>query len=492
MIDIFISYAQTDNVFPRYDSDGWIDWFHRALDARLMQIRGTRASIWRDKTGGIAGNSMLHPAIEEALGQTKLLVTVFSPAYIASEWCRKELQLFKDRSGLGPELHIGTRSRITRVIKLPVKSPSQADTLAEIVDVPGYDFFMRQPDGRPLELTPDGQQFYEKINSVAYDLADVLDAIDARGGKPVAKPVIATTGVKVYLAETSSDVEQQRERLRYELRQFGYTVLPDMNYRYDGDFARHARDDLRQSHASIHVIGASIGVTPDRSRESVVEIQYLAALEEEQNRPIFTRFCWMPSQLEASDADERHAALVARVMNDRRLYRGTLEDFKACLEKNLKTPQPGPAAVQAGRPGSYSVYLIFEPPDADAAKRIEDWLYNEGFDPKTPLRDGTDRERRKIDRDYLKISDAVLIYNGVTNEFWLKKRLSDLEKISGYGRKRPFLARGVVLADPKTPHKERFRERNYITIRGFDQFSPRELDAFASVLRSAANTEAAG
>ena len=120
------------------------------------------------------------------------------------------------------------------------------------------------------------------------------------------------------------------------------------------------------------------------------------------------RFCWMPAALDTSDPDERYAALVARLAGDRALYRGTLEDFKAAIEKALKAPKAYASAPPAGSGDVRSVYLIFEPPDAEAAKRIEDWLYAEGFDLKTPLSEGTDSERRKIDRNYLKISDAVL------------------------------------------------------------------------------------
>jgi hypothetical protein len=55
MADIFISYAHYDNAFQRFGSEGWTDWFHRALDERLTQIRGCGANIWRDKQGPVNG-----------------------------------------------------------------------------------------------------------------------------------------------------------------------------------------------------------------------------------------------------------------------------------------------------------------------------------------------------------------------------------------------------------------------------------------------------
>lgn len=486
MADIFISYAHSDNAFPRFGPDGWIDWLHRAVDARLTQIRGRPTTFWRDATGGIAGNSILSPAIEQAVAQSKVFVAVLSPAYAGSEWCLKELGLFRDqakRSGAG--LRVGTKSRLMQVIKLPIPDKAQLANLSEIVDVTGYEFSTRRPDGRSLELTPEDRPFFEVVNSLAYDLADILDEIDGSSGIRGVAPAV---GVNIYLAETSSDVKAARDHLRHELRQFGYTVLPDGDFEHDSEYGQRVRAALHESRCSVHVIGNNLGPTPERSPDTVVEIQYAAALDEEQNRPSFSRLCWMPPGLDTSDTRDRYQTLIARVSNDRSLYQGSLEDFKASIEKALRAKPPPPTAAAPGN--TRSVYLIFEPGDAEGAKRIEDWLYDEGFDPKTPLSEGSDVERRKIDRDYLKLSDAVLIYHGITNEFWLKKKLNDLEKIAGYGRKRPFLARGVVLADPKTELKERFRDRNYIAIKGFGEFSRSEMETFARVLRGMPGADA--
>jgi hypothetical protein len=241
--------------------------------------------------------------------------------------------------------------------------------------------------------------------------------------------------------------------------------------------------ELAQARLSVHLIGESYGVRPERSEHSIVELQYLAAGEERARRPDFRRIVWLPPGLTA--AEERQRAFVAELQNDDELVVAPLDDLKRIVHAALlPRPEPEPAANGASSSGTKSVYLIVDPPDLAAAQAVDDWLFQQGFDVRRSSASTDKTESRRVHTLHLKSSDGVLIFHGTTLESWLFTKLKELEKVYGQGRsrKRP-LPRAVILADPKRPDKINFRMHEVITVPGFGGFSPAELRAFVERLK---------
>jgi hypothetical protein len=87
--DIFISYAQLDNVPLTSGAKGWISNFHEALEVKLAQLRGAKPKIWRDPK--LRSNDVFAEELVERLGTTAVLLSVLTPRYIISDWCKLEL-----------------------------------------------------------------------------------------------------------------------------------------------------------------------------------------------------------------------------------------------------------------------------------------------------------------------------------------------------------------------------------------------------------------
>ena len=87
--DVFISYAHMDNVPIDQGAEGWITDFHKLLETRLEQTIGHDVKIWRDER--LTGNTEFTPEIESQFPSLKVMVSVITPRYISSDWCRKEL-----------------------------------------------------------------------------------------------------------------------------------------------------------------------------------------------------------------------------------------------------------------------------------------------------------------------------------------------------------------------------------------------------------------
>ncbi len=485
MHDVFISYAHEDNEYPRYGPRGWVERFYEALKARLGGIRSEEeASVFLDQgPSGITGSSMLTPTIKETLSGCGVLVIIVSPAYLASKWCADELKFFRDSAAKTGGLRAGTKTRVLKVLKLPVAPNAFRTGVAELDDAVGYPFCQYRADGKPIELDPPhgdymGTEFGCAINALAYDIDAILQALPGRRQAGSRGP--ADSGIPVYLAETSSDMSEYRERIRQELEQFGCTISPSVQRLPGPDYAEQVKADLAGARLSVHLIGDSYGLIPERSTESIVQMQYQLAGEEHVRRPEFLRMVWMPPGLHLDE--ERQAKFVAALQDDPQLVVTPLEEFKTIVHNQLKPKKPAVAKRDEGAPKS--VYLIFDMPDQDAAKSVDDWLFEHGFEVLKRGPETQGRSQLAMHKEFLKASDGVLIYYGETTDDWLQMNLIEFRKVFATGRKRTPPC-GVVLADPKRPDKEGFRSHfvRYV-IPGFGDFSPDRLEEFVAGLES--------
>ena len=90
--DIFVSYAHLDNETLTREEQGWVSAFDSALQKRVAQLLGRKAEVWRDRK--LQGNDIFGDEIIDQFPKLKIFISIISPRYLESEWCRKELQEF--------------------------------------------------------------------------------------------------------------------------------------------------------------------------------------------------------------------------------------------------------------------------------------------------------------------------------------------------------------------------------------------------------------
>ncbi len=475
MADIFISYTHRDNAKLSDEQHGWVDRFHEALEMRLSTLWGHHADIWRDIKS--QGNDVLTPTIETTVAHASILISVLSPGYVHSQWCTKELNLFCEAAQKAGGLHVGTRSRVVKVIKTPVVRSVEAPygALAESI---GYPFYRLDERGMPWEFDARfgeqaRQQFLARVNELAYDICAMLEILT---GKSSGRTSVApASGMAVYLAETTSDLAPYAEQLRRELEQHGHAVLPDADLGHAPDYAERVTRSLERAAVSIHPIGTSYGVVPEGYHQSILELQYDLAGAESERRPQLIRIPWMlPGNVAA---DERAAAFIEQLQNDPRLLITSVDNLKTSVAEVLAAQKPFAAAI-AERSRAASVYLVAAQCDADGAHACEDALFAGGCEVIRSLYQGSESELRIDHEENLKSCDAIFIYYGAATEFWLRAKLRDLQKAFGYGRQRSFLAAAVALGPPDRLDKRQFRSNEVLVLKAIDGFEPAILGAF--------------
>ncbi len=550
--DIFISYGHLDDETSADELKGWVDLLVERLPAYMKGPLGYAPKVWRDERS-LRGHHLVTGAIKEGIERSLILVPVITPRYVLSDWCRKELAMFcasQSPAGAG-----AFRSRVFKVVKTPLILPHVRDKEPEqLRDMVGYSFYEMQDD-MPVEFSHEAappnkdQRYWDTLRRLAWEITEMLGQLKPDGKMPDAldrapvtntpvtsapvvnapvinAPVVNTTTVSVssvsapastpdgspngdgakpsktvYLAETTSDLSDEREQVRDELRQRGYGVLPEKQQKLPLEsceaLAAAVRADLERCCLSVHFVGAKYGLTTEDDERSVVRVQEELAAERRAAAHDFQRLLWTPREMpsefltpegELKDARQRAylKELPGRIGEGSELLRTSVEDLKTRAVEKLDPPKP-PAPPRPKRQEKFKqVYLICEDGDSDLVWPIKEYLFGQNFEVITWLDNGKGDDLMEYHRKNLKECDAALIYFGGGDEPWVRKNLEDLDKAFGYGREGDWCASAVYVGAPANTQKKQFLTRMVpYVIRNFTEFNPEDLRDFVSDVRAA-------
>ena len=162
----------------------------------------------------------------------------------------------------------------------------------------------------------------------------------------------------------------------------------------------------------------------------------------------------------------------------------SLEDLKTRIHDKLATKKKIDATTN-GNGSRDSVYLICDKPDYDSLQSLQDGLYELGLEPIPPPSGDDETLISQYHKEMLLDCDAVMIHYGSANEMWLRMKLRELQKLAGYGREKPMLAKAIYISAPQTDQKLRFKTHEAMTITNFGDFTPNVLTPFLDQIRQA-------
>jgi hypothetical protein len=484
--NLFISYAHIDNEFFPGGNSGWIDLLHERLEIRLAQLLGKRPTIWRDRK--LKGYEVFDNTIVIELARSAILISVVSPRYVESAYCRSEIENFFRLANEQGRLQLVDKRCVFRVVKTFVPFEQHPTGLKDLLP---YEFYERNEEsGRVYEFDSEigaqgkDKRYWSKFEDLAWDIHELIKYLETPSSS-----IPKSSGATIYLAETTSDLIEQRDKVRRELTQYGHTVLPDKALPLEaGAFQTAVRDYLHSSQLSVHLIGEYYGVIPEKEPErSIVRLQEELAVERGDDAQ-FSRLIWLPPGLQPKD--ERQQKFVLDLQNDFTSHNGSellqvkLEDLKTIIQSKL-TQKPKPLPVNIESEQMIRVYLICDPQDADSVEPLRNCLLERGYETILPLLDGSDAEVFEDHKENLLLCDAVLIFQGRASEGWLRMKLRELLKLPGYGRTAPLLAKAIYIAAPASALKDRFNTLETRVIRNYEDFDPSSLEPFIAQISKA-------
>ena len=493
--DLFISYAHLDDQSLEEDQKGWISKFHRVLEVKISQLMGEQPTIWRDLKLG--GNDVFDEKIVHEFKQARVMISVLSPRYVKSEWCRKELNEYYDSVAQGQGVKVGDKSRIIKVVKTPFDSGEAMERLPKLFEgLLGFEFFETDPDsGRIIEFDEAfgaraKQNYYSRIYDLASEVADLLKVLRSGGSPSVANEEPEAT---IYLATCTTDLQPVREKLAREFKDRGYRVLPDQVLPAERAALQElVSTNLEQSDFAVHLIGARYGVIPEDAQDSLVEIQNRLSASEKGRRASLHRFVWMERGLGSDDARQQRFIEQLQeqpeVLAGAELIEDSLDVFRDCVIQAIKQQRAPEPAIEASEKASgvgSSVYLIYDPVDEEAVCDLEDCLFDAGLEVMIPTLEGEEALVKSAHIEKMIHCDGVIVFYGQSDRSWVDMKLMNLMKAPGYGRTQPFKATAVYLAPPVEKRKARYRTHQAAVIKQEgDQLDPASLGSFIDALKS--------
>jgi hypothetical protein len=505
--DVFISYAHLDDKPLDETAKGWITEFHKLLKTRLEQTIGHDISVWRDEK--LTGNEIFAPEIEAQLPKLKVMVSIVTPRYVQSDWCKHELNYFYKAANQTGGLAVGNKSRIFKVVKTPVDKDAIQELPGDIQrifdEILDYKFYRWESDtGRFKELGPYSwtdnkirQEYMDKLDDVAQDIAHLIKNLKNTDSPQVVRK-------KIFLAETTYDLQGYRDNLVRELKEAGFSVLPERNLPHViNKFNEEVEQLIDESVLTIHLVSpANYAVQPEGSDKSVVFLQNEIAARKsgQKNLP---RLIWIPPSTTFAISNEKllavQKAFVEELKRDADMQRGAdilegpLEEFKQAIfdtikrmereeklkreaeekAKKLQEELAHSAVIVNGNGNGESrlVYLVCDQRDLDDTRPLEDFVTDSGHEILLPLFDGDQAQLRQAHVENLKICDAVIIYYGAANYRWASSMKSDLLRLPALGRAKPLIEKAIYLAGPADKDKETFKANDFRIFNCFAGFS---------------------
>lgn len=483
--DVFVSYAHTDNEPFGPASRRWVDAFHDALCTGVAQHLGTRPTFWRDPH--LRPVDEFPAEIEAQLAGSAVFLPVFSPAYLASDWCRREFEAFRRNAEQPGGLRVENKLRIVKVVKTHVAREALP---AAVGDVLGYQFYSVDENTkrtRDLLYTPGGETaFWAMVDDLAQDLAQLLKLL----AEKTSLRLSPLSGV-VYLAETTSDLEEQRRQIKRELVDRGYVVFPDRWLPTSADRIEELmRGYLERSDLYVQLLGAPYGSSLESDPRSIPALQYELYRSYRDAKGGCPGLLWSPPEVREHVRDERQRAFLAAVEaslpDGIDLLLCPIEELKsiaidklAAKKKEAERPKSPQLAQQVLR-----VYVVCDQHDKDKLKPLRNHLFDLGVEALVPSfgRSDAANEIRQLHYEHLQLCDGVLVYWGEGDDSWLQAKLSDIRKAPHYRQNVPLRAATVLISDPPNADKDDFRTREAEVVRAPGEVSPTILSSFLSRL----------
>jgi hypothetical protein len=429
--DIFISYAHVDNVVFAGQTNGWIEQFYVHLKKILARRFGRpdMVEIWWDQRI-LDPNTLFDHAIQEGIRKSAIMICLNSPGYSASDFCRKELDLFHSKSLREKTgLKAGSRSRFINVLlnNIPYK-----DWPRELEGTTGFVFHDAR-DARDFGDTVDtlSNEFKTEMQNLKDSIWELLNDFKNIQTQAAGQPEKSTgTGqdpFTIYMGEVADTLRKPRTRVIAELEKKGFKVIagippPD-------DEAAHEQattEALKKANLAIHMLDDC----PGRDIPGTADMWYPQKQTELALLSGKPQIIWVPKETKFSDIEDQHYQdFLNKLENGKTTTRGYefVRGSKSELAQEIidfAESLKAKAVPEAAGTGNPSVLLDTHYNDQDYA--ID--LYNSLLENRirtfiNPQEDDPRKNINLLGERIRQVKKLIFLYGSVSKE-WVRERMS--------------------------------------------------------------------
>lgn len=489
--DVFVSYAVVDDTPLTGVATGWVTAFVRSLESQMAVYlgRAENVSVWWDRTD-LCEEEKLSTQIAESLKKTATLLVILSPAYIASDWCREEREVFLQ----------AVRSQADsdkRIFLVDLGRLETSERPLELADFLPFKFWKEDETGRrtalgyPLPSPLHDRDYYAQLDHLAHRLCLRLRQIESKTGDqtdPLSETPTATRQLStapkedarphVFLAQPSDDVDFDREAVASFLDLSDFHVIPDIPYPSELTACQAAIDtDLKRCTTFAQLLGLYPGKRVAQSDMRLVQLQFERARAAGLNV-----LQWRSPDLILDDIrDPDHRALVESPS----VMICPLEAFKSEV-RLAATPQREPEAHPSRSGEIPFIFVNTGIEDQTAAMQLTEALEQLGCFALTPMVDASPAEiRDELEENIMECDGLIMLYGEITPR-WVREQLRQTARLLAKRRVQNQPLRGLALCtgppDSRPPANYSFPGMQMIDCR--DGFAPEDLRDFIQSLRT--------
>jgi hypothetical protein len=320
--DLFVSYAHEQD--PK-----WVSLLVQQLEYRVSTLLGEAPRFYFDpfmEQGVFTQSNSI-----DAVRGSRLLLVILTPRYLASAWCRMELETFLDAGGDTAE---------HRIFIVEAERIEREQWPAPLRDKESIAFWAEDAGTRiPERLDPElgeqhAQTFRRRVGEIAHFVAARLKespfAVDQYKGD-------------VWIAEPTDDLVDEWEDLAAVVRQADWRALPASPYpTHDRDaYTNAVRNHLESAQLFVQLLGPRAGRKPPWDGAQYPLLQAREARAVVQKRPRVRWLRWRKAS-PAPDDSSPYAAL----LREGDVQHSSFGSFKDEVLRYLTTPE-GPLRALA-------------------------------------------------------------------------------------------------------------------------------------------------
>jgi hypothetical protein len=449
--DLFVSYAHVDDEAVSGSTQGWVTEAVKCLKIELARKlgRSDAYTLWVDHD--LLQSQPVTRQILDRVERSAMLVVILSPAYIASDWCRREREAF---------FAVRREKSAPSVFVVEIDHIDDPDRPSELADFSPFRFWTRDPRGgaprqfgwpRPEHSDHD---YYCAIKDLAQAIADQLQRLKRSEPNGIIKalsssPRSASTIIRsqpslggrdgcVFLAQVTDDLDIERSNVRRFLEQGGVRVVPTEWYSQEPSaFRKGAASHIEEADLFVQLLSGVAGKRPPDMPEGYLQCQLQLALD--AGKPVLQ---WRSLSLETQAVEDND---LRRLLDGSSVRAEPIEDFKQAILRHLDDMRdPAPR----GRVDAF-VFVDMDSADRVLAENLCEILDRHGAGYVLPLETQDPGEYRRDLEDNLSNCDALMVIYGVTTTSWVRNHLRECHKALS-NRSRP--ARGLALIQgPPSP-----------------------------------------
>lgn len=415
--DIFISYAHIDNQQTSGKTRGWIEKFYAELNLSLLRRIGTyKISFWWDEKR-LDGSIEFNPYINEAIQKSAIMICLVSPAYLQSDYCRKELQSFYNKASHETAgLHPGNRNRIINVLMNDIP---YTEWPGELAGATGFKFNDAKEDGDFGDtLKTNTKAFEESLKNLREAIKKILDELN--------KVIIPDDKFRIFIGDVSDSLSVFKKRVINDLKSHKeFEIVYDIPPPYEEtEHENIVKQSLQNIKLSVHLLDQY----PGREIEGRENISYPQKQIELSLSTPQTQLIWVPLDMNIDTVeDEQYKLFLTNLETGKesvkniKYIRGIKSELTQQIidvSNKILAEEKKPSA------GKLSILLDTHYSDQLYAYELSKQLVEKGIQPYINPEEDDPKKNITILEDRIAQVNKLVFFYGKVSSYWISERIN--------------------------------------------------------------------